>query len=62
MEGDIDSDVVRIRVGELEDELTELTVSCTDKVGLGCDLASVVFEFGLNVVKGGGYNIYNLSF
>lgn len=53
MEGDINSDVVTIRVGEPEDELTELTVSCTDKVGLGCDLASVVLEFGLNVVKGG---------
>ncbi|GAQ77935.1 hypothetical protein KFL_000050700 [Klebsormidium nitens] len=52
MEGDINSDVVTIRVGEPEDELTELTVSCTDKVGLGCDLASVVLEFGLNVVKG----------
>lgn len=35
-----------------EDDLTEITINCPDKVGLGCDIARIVFEFGLSITRG----------
>lgn len=46
-------DFVVVREGQHPGELTEITVNCPDKVGLGCDVTRLVFEFGLSVVKGG---------
>lgn len=31
---------------------TELRISCPDATGLGCDIARLMFEFGLTVIKG----------
>ncbi|KAJ1289049.1 hypothetical protein BS78_02G135600 [Paspalum vaginatum] len=45
-------DVVQIRHADAAGEPTVVTVSCTDKTGLGCDLCRVVLLFGLSVVKG----------
>lgn len=47
---------VVVREGQHPGELTEITVNCPDKVGLGCDLTRLVFEFGLSVVKGGNFH------
>ncbi len=44
---------VVVHRGKHEGDPSEITVNCPDKVGLGCDLARTVFEFGLSVVKGG---------
>ncbi|CAM6024393.1 unnamed protein product [Sphagnum balticum] len=43
---------VVVHRGKHEGDPSEITVNCPDKVGLGCDLARTVFEFGLSVVKG----------
>jgi hypothetical protein len=43
---------VIVRRGKHEGDPSEITVNCPDKVGLGCDFARTVFEFGLSVVKG----------
>ena len=48
----IDESVV-IQKGANPGDPTEITINCPDKVGLGCDLARTIFEFGLSVVKGG---------
>eukprot|EP00897_Mesotaenium_endlicherianum_P002188 jgi/Mesen1/1998/ME000147S01104 len=33
-------------------EPTEISINCPDKVGLGCDVARIIYEFGLSVVRG----------
>ncbi|XP_024400546.1 ACT domain-containing protein ACR9 [Physcomitrium patens] len=43
---------VVVRKGKNLGDPSEVTINCPDKVGLGCDLARVVFEFGLSVTKG----------
>lgn len=40
-----------IRQGKNNGDPVEITVNCPDKVGLGCDLSRIVYEFGLCVVK-----------
>ncbi|GJP42724.1 hypothetical protein CLOM_g2261, partial [Closterium sp. NIES-68] len=45
-------ETVVVRKGQGPREASEITVNCPDKVGLGCDLTRIMFEFGLNVVKG----------
>lgn len=47
---------VIVRRGKHEGDPSEITVNCPDKVGLGCDFARTVFEFGLSVVKGGEFS------
>ncbi|CAI5483532.1 unnamed protein product [Closterium sp. Yama58-4] len=47
-------ETVVVRKGQGPREASEITVNCPDKVGLGCDLTRIMFEFGLNVVKGAG--------
>lgn len=45
---------VVVSVGEQpEVDLTEITINCPDKVGLGCDIARIVFEFGVSITRGG---------
>lgn len=47
-------ELVVVSAGEQpEDDLTEITINCPDKVGLGCDIARTVFEFGLSITRGG---------
>jgi glycine cleavage system regulatory protein len=43
---------VVVRRGLTPGDPSEITVNCPDKVGLGSDLARIVFEFGLSVTKG----------
>ncbi|XP_024391113.1 ACT domain-containing protein ACR9 isoform X2 [Physcomitrium patens] len=43
---------VVVRRGRNPGDPSEITINCPDKVGLGCDLARIVFEFGLSVTKG----------
>nr|XP_024378090.1 ACT domain-containing protein ACR9-like isoform X3 [Physcomitrium patens] len=44
---------VVVSVGEQpEVDLTEITINCPDKVGLGCDIARIVFEFGVSITRG----------
>jgi predicted amino acid-binding ACT domain protein len=45
-------DFVLIEHGNTSGEPTVVTVNCTDKAGLGCDLSRVVLEFGLYVTRG----------
>ncbi|XP_020095752.1 ACT domain-containing protein ACR10-like isoform X2 [Ananas comosus] len=45
-------DVVVIREAEAAGEPAEITVSCPDKTGLGCDLCRVILFFGLSIVRG----------
>lgn len=47
------NEIVNVRRGHHQGDPSELTINCPDKVGLGCDFARIVFEFGLSVVKGG---------
>jgi hypothetical protein len=47
------NEIVNVRKGHHQGDPSELTINCPDKVGLGCDFARIVFEFGLSVVKGG---------
>jgi hypothetical protein len=44
---------VVVSVGAQPEDLTEITINCPDKVGLGCDIARIVFEFGLTIRRGG---------
>ncbi|CAK9256508.1 unnamed protein product [Sphagnum jensenii] len=46
------NEIVNVRRGHHQGDPSELTINCPDKVGLGCDFARIVFEFGLSVVKG----------
>ncbi|KAH9572703.1 hypothetical protein CY35_02G166000 [Sphagnum magellanicum] len=50
--GAFGTEIVNVRRGHHQDDPSELTINCPDKVGLGCDFARIVFEFGLKVVKG----------
>jgi predicted amino acid-binding ACT domain protein len=43
---------VVVSVGAQPDDLTEITINCPDKVGLGCDIARIVFEFSMSLVRG----------
>lgn len=52
---------VVVRKGKNLGDPSEVTINCPDKVGLGCDLARVVFEFGLSVTKGGAYLVAHLQ-
>ncbi|XP_072993771.1 ACT domain-containing protein ACR10-like [Typha latifolia] len=45
-------DVVLIRQPERAGEPSEITVSCPDKTGLGCDLCRVILLFELSIVRG----------
>lgn len=44
---------VVVAVGSQPEDLTEITINCPDKVGLGCDIARIVFEFSISIVRGG---------
>lgn len=43
---------VVVSVGAQPEDLTEITINCPDKVGLGCDIARIVFEFSMSVIRG----------
>jgi len=45
----VDEEVVSITQGL---NWTELRISCPDATGLGCDIARLMFEYGLTVLKG----------
>lgn len=45
-------ETVVVKRGQSPRDLTEITVNCPDKVGLGCDLTRIMFEFGLSVARG----------
>lgn len=51
--GAASDEVVSIKQGAHQGDPSEISVHCPDNVGLGCDLARIVFEFGLTVVRGG---------
>ncbi len=51
--GVFNEEYVVVRRGLNPGDPSEITINCPDKVGLGCDLARIVFEFGLSVTKGG---------
>ncbi|XP_047306467.1 ACT domain-containing protein ACR10-like [Impatiens glandulifera] len=44
-------DMVLIKYAEKEGDNTLITISCPDKIGLGCDLCRVLFQFGLTIDK-----------
>ncbi|GLT43872.1 hypothetical protein SLA2020_177990 [Shorea laevis] len=46
------SDVVVIQSGKRPGEPSVVTVNCPDKSGLGCDLCSIILEFGLCITHG----------
>lgn len=48
----LSEEVVDIRLGKNTSDPIVITVNCTDKLGLSCDLACMLFEFGLTIVKG----------
>lgn len=50
--GVFNEEFVVVRRGLKPGDPSEITINCPDKVGLGCDLARIVFEFGLSVTKG----------
>ncbi|KAG0570736.1 hypothetical protein KC19_6G184000 [Ceratodon purpureus] len=50
--GIFNEEYVVVRRGKDPGDPSEITINCPDKVGLGCDLARIVFEFGLSVTKG----------
>ncbi|KAH9326176.1 hypothetical protein KI387_006354 [Taxus chinensis] len=50
--GLLSEEVVVIRHGRNKEDPVEITVNCPDQVGLGCDLSRLIFEFGLDVVRG----------
>lgn len=54
--GAYSDEYVVVRRGKTLADPSEITINCPDKVGLGCDLARIVFEFGLSVVKGGTFS------
>lgn len=43
---------VVVSVGTEPEDLTEVTINCPDRVGLGCDIARIVFEFSMSVIRG----------
>lgn len=43
---------VVVNVGAQPEDLTEVTINCPDRVGMGCDIARVVFEFSLSTIRG----------
>ncbi|KAL3521069.1 hypothetical protein ACH5RR_019218 [Cinchona calisaya] len=45
-------DIVLIEHGKNPGDPTVITVNCTDKAGLGCDLCRIILEFGLYVSRG----------
>lgn len=45
-------EVVQIRHADNTGEPTVISISCIDKIGLGCDLCRVVLLFSLNILKG----------
>eukprot|EP00898_Chlorokybus_atmophyticus_P005550 jgi/Chlat1/5997/Chrsp4S06312 len=47
-----EADVVRLRPGATPAKPTEVCISCPDVVGLGSDLARILFDFGLVVTRG----------
>jgi len=51
--GVFNEEFVVVRRGLNPGDPSEITINCPDKVGLACDLARIVFEFGLSVTKGG---------
>lgn len=46
-------DVVVIQKAKQPGEPCVITINCPDKTGLGCDICSIILEFGLYVTKGG---------
>ena len=44
-------EVVQIRQADAVGDPTMVTVSCPDKIGLGCDLCRIVLLLGLNILK-----------
>ncbi|KAF7044683.1 hypothetical protein CFC21_053879 [Triticum aestivum] len=46
-------EVVQIRQADAVGDPTMVTVSCPDKIGLGCDLCRIVLLLGLNILKAG---------
>ncbi|KAI5055885.1 hypothetical protein GOP47_0029406 [Adiantum capillus-veneris] len=47
-----DDNIVVIQRGQQKGDPTTISINCLDQPGLAFDLARVLFEFGLNVVKG----------
>lgn len=45
-------EIVVFRLGQKKGDPSVITINCPDKLGLGCDLTRVLFEFGLTVVRG----------
>ncbi|CAN1171656.1 ACT domain-containing protein ACR10, partial [Linum perenne] len=50
--GILHDDVVLVTQPDKQDDPTIITVNCSDKTGLGCDLCHIIFFFGLNIVRG----------
>lgn len=50
--GSLSEDVVSFQLGNKAGDPTIITVNCPDQLGLCCDLVRLIFEFGLNVVRG----------
>ena len=46
---DYDEDVVLNRQAENPGDPTKITVNCSDKTGLGCDLCRIILQFGLSI-------------
>ena len=46
---DYDEDVVMNRQAENPGDPTKITVNCSDKTGLGCDLCRIILQFGLSI-------------
>lgn len=49
--GALNEDTVIIRLGNKAGDPSIITVNCPDQLGLACDLARSIFEFGLDVVR-----------
>lgn len=45
-------DIVVIRLGQKKGDPGLITVNCPDKLGLGADLARLLFDFSLHIVRG----------
>lgn len=45
-------EIVLIRLGQKKGDPSVITINCPDKLGLGADLARLLLEFGLTVVRG----------
>ncbi|XP_059660714.1 ACT domain-containing protein ACR9-like isoform X2 [Cornus florida] len=46
-----EDDVVLVQKGKKQGEPHVITVNCTDKTGLGCDICRIILEFGLYITK-----------